>query len=159
MTSTASKLAAAEGYLTLKLPHDAWEALDEIPPDERESLEVISLRLEILSSMQRWKEVSRIGRESISRFPAHGHLYLQTSYGVRRHENLTAAYEVLASGEHALSKEALFHFNMACYECQLGHLEAARERLIRAIKLGRECRQMALDDPDLQPLWDQIPNL
>lgn len=159
MTSTESKLAAAEGYLTLKLPHDAWETLDEIDPEERGSLPVISIRLEILSSMQRWKEVSRIGREAISQFPQAGHLYLQTSYGVRRHENLTAAYLILSSGNHALSDNALFHFNMACYECQLGQQDSARLRLKQAIKLNRLCKQMALDDPDLEPMWQMISSL
>jgi len=44
------------------------------------------------------------------------------------------------------------HFNLACYECQLGNLETTKERLRRAFELEPLYRQRALDD-DLKPLW------
>ncbi len=43
--------------------------------------------------------------------------------------------------------------NLACYECQLGNLDLARRCLAEAFRLKPGCRQMALDDPDLAPLW------
>ena len=48
------------------------------------------------------------------------------------------------------------HYNLACYECQLGELEVAKARLQHAFKLEAKCRLMALDDDDLAPLWDSL---
>jgi hypothetical protein len=54
--------------------------------------------------------------------------------------------------------EPLIHFNLACYAAQTGNLEAARERLGRAISLSHKIRLLALADPDLEPLWAELGN-
>jgi hypothetical protein len=51
---------------------------------------------------------------------------------------------------------AIFHYNLACYMCQLGELEKAKVRLHRAFKLDPGLRVMALDDGDLKLLWEGI---
>jgi hypothetical protein len=51
---------------------------------------------------------------------------------------------------------AIFHYNLACYECQLGDLEGAKARLKRAFELEQGFRTLALDDEDLRPLWDSL---
>jgi hypothetical protein len=50
----------------------------------------------------------------------------------------------------------IFHYNLACYVCQLGDLEKAKQSLHRAFKLDPGMRVMALDDEDLKPLWEAI---
>lgn len=49
-------------------------------------------------------------------------------------------------------------YNLACYECQLGRLEQAKSWLKTAFKLGgaKQFKLMALEDPDLEPLWKDI---
>ena len=58
-------------------------------------------------------------------------------------------------------KEATIPFNLSCYACQLGQLEAARDWLARAVAInGKEkVMAMALNDSDLKPLWDEIRQL
>lgn len=51
---------------------------------------------------------------------------------------------------------AVIHYNLACYECQLGELEVAKARLRHAFKLDAHLRTLALDDEDLKPLWDSL---
>ena len=51
---------------------------------------------------------------------------------------------------------AVFHYNLACYECQLGNLEAAKERLALAFRLEPGFRVAALEDRDLEPLWESL---
>ena len=50
---------------------------------------------------------------------------------------------------------------MACYECQLGRLEQARDWLQKAFELGdaRRMKLAALKDPDLEPLWKEIESV
>jgi len=52
-------------------------------------------------------------------------------------------------------------YNLACYACQLGRLEEAvlclKQVLAQAGK--KDMRQLALEDPDLKLLWEQIREL
>ena len=54
---------------------------------------------------------------------------------------------------------AIFHYNVACYICQLGDLEKAKVTLHRAFKLESRYRVMARDDEDLKPLWETIEGI
>ena len=47
----------------------------------------------------------------------------------------------------------MLYFNLACYECQLGNLAGAKAKLEQAFALNGDLRTMALEDPDLEPLW------
>jgi hypothetical protein len=49
-------------------------------------------------------------------------------------------------------------YNLACYECKLGRLEQAKSWLEKAFELGdpKKIKLMALEDPDLEPLWREI---
>jgi hypothetical protein len=46
-----------------------------------------------------------------------------------------------------------FHYNLACYESQLGNLEEAKARCRLRFKLDPDYRRVALADEDLQRLW------
>jgi hypothetical protein len=55
----------------------------------------------------------------------------------------------------------LIAYNLACYECQLGHLPQARDLLRTAFKLGNPAvlKVMSLQDPDLEPLRSEITHM
>lgn len=46
------------------------------------------------------------------------------------------------------------HYNLACYECQLGNLDEAKGRLKQAFELEPELKVQALDDEDLHAVWE-----
>jgi hypothetical protein len=52
-------------------------------------------------------------------------------------------------------------FNLACYESQLGNLKEALHKLEQAIDLAgkTDIRLMALNDPDLKPIWPDIAEI
>jgi tetratricopeptide (TPR) repeat protein len=56
--------------------------------------------------------------------------------------------------------DAVIRYNLACYECQLGGLDLARGWLEKAFEVGdpRKLKLMALDDQDLEPLWNGLPD-
>jgi hypothetical protein len=60
-----------------------------------------------------------------------------------------------------IEAESMIRYNLACYECQLGNLEEAMRWLGKAIDMAgkKDIRLMALDDPDLEPLWNQISEI
>ncbi len=53
-------------------------------------------------------------------------------------------------------EEPAIHYNLACYECQTGNLSDAKRHLMQATKADVKFKVMALDDSDLEPLWDEI---
>lgn len=50
---------------------------------------------------------------------------------------------------------AFIRYNLACYCAQLERLNEARQWLKQAFDIGdaKKLKLMALDDPDLEPLW------
>ena len=63
------------------------------------------------------------------------------------------------SGIERMPNVAIFHFNLACYFCQLGDPEKAKTTLHRAFKLDPGMRVMALDDEDLKQLRDSLAGI
>jgi predicted Zn-dependent protease len=78
------------------------------------------------------------------------------AYATRRAESVETAKEILLNAEPKFPKEAVIPYNLACYECQLGNVESAKNYLKKAFQIDSNWRLTALDDSDLQPLWDDL---
>jgi hypothetical protein len=53
--------------------------------------------------------------------------------------------------------EYLIPYNLACYCAQLGELEESMQWFKKAMVIDTKAVQkIAVDDPDLQPLWDSM---
>ena len=63
-----------------------------------------------------------------------------------------AAKEILMRGVALHPREAIFHFNLACYDAQLGRLDDARVLLDTACALDESFVEMGRTDEDLAPL-------
>jgi len=85
-----------------------------------------------------------------------GHFY--TAYAQHELKQTSAAYQTLKAVVAQYPEDYLIRYNLACYACQLGELEEAMRWLKLAMDLGgkRDLTALALDDPDLKPLWGQI---
>ena len=68
------------------------------------------------------------------------------AYAPRRAESLDAARLILVNAVERLPGVAVFAFNLACYEAQLGDLVSAKAHLSRAIELRADLRLRALED-------------
>ena len=85
------------------------------------------------------------------------------AYALRRMTggSVKAALDALLPAADRFPSQPMIAFNLACYACQLGRLEEAREWLRKAMDVGdeKEIKTRALDDPDLEPLWANIGKL
>lgn len=149
---TRRQLGYAEGYLMLGMKEEAGEALDAIAEEEREAYLVRALRLDWCQACEAWEEAAALGQALCAERPGEAGHWIQWAYAVRRAEGVPSAREILLSGlkQHACS--AIMHYNLACYEAQLGHLEAARKWLEAACSLDGQFTTLAKTDPDLEPL-------
>ena len=55
--------------------------------------------------------------------------------------------------QEPVEESGLIQFNLACYEAQMGSIHRAKVHLRRATKADPKFSLMAMDDPDLEPLW------
>jgi tetratricopeptide (TPR) repeat protein len=147
-------LTAAHGYLDLGMFPDTEAELDLINPDVRHLPEVLSVRLEIYLRQENWERVLGIAARLIQNDPQEPQWSISYAYATRRAQTLEEAKAILleAIGRHP--REPMIPYNLACYECQLGNLESAKLYLEQAIKMNPGFRAGALEDPDLEPLWD-----
>ncbi len=152
----ARQLRAAQGYAELGMIPDALAELDDIAPEFRSRLEAYVLRLEILQAAKRWPEGASAGREALELFPGCGALYLMTAFAVRRSQGLEEAKALLTSAENLLAEDAMFHYNLGCYECLLGNRRVAETRLLRALHLDPKYREIGMKDEDLQAMWEWL---
>ena len=146
-------LLVATGYAELGMWSEAWDELEAIDDAARVSFDVLALRLEVLVQLKRWEPAAILADSLIAKGVTAAEIFLNGAYAVRRCRSLTEAKEFLLKGPHLAGKDPHFHFNLACYECQLGNIPAAKEQLEHAFKLDASLREDALDDPDLEPLW------
>ena len=72
----------------------------------------------------------------------------------RRFDMAAPVSDTLAN---SVPDDAQFWFNRAVALCQLGRMQEARAALVITFELQPKLRLTALDNPDLTPLWANLP--
>ena len=156
-------LRAAEGWLELGLYDDAIAELALIPADRQEHPDVLEVRWELFATKKNWDAALEIASTLLRNNPECQMSWLHHAYALRRASKggLEKASDALLPAAKKFPKEPVIPFNLACYACQMGKLDDARDWLRRAFKIGgkKHMKLMALADDDLKPLWDEIQKL
>jgi Flp pilus assembly protein TadD len=151
-------LQAAQGYLELGMIIEANAEIENLSPEERTRADVLEMRLTIYREAKSWALMENVARELLRKMPEHPHPWLDLAYAVRRTESVQAASELLGTAAVMFPESAMIQFNLGCYLCQLGDIEGAKRRVEKATSLDRKFQMLALDDPDLEPLWAELNN-
>jgi tetratricopeptide (TPR) repeat protein len=151
-------LQAAQGWLELGNHLEANEELEKITPELRAHPKVLKVRWEIYAAAKKWEATLDIAAALIQMDPEDPLGWVHRSYALHELKRTAEARDSLLRVVDKFPISATMRYNLACYECQLGRLEQAKEWLEKAFKLGhaKEMKLMALDDRDLEPLWKQI---
>jgi tetratricopeptide (TPR) repeat protein len=151
-------LLAAQGWLELGNHIEANEELENITPQLRAHPEVLKVRWEIYAAAKKWEATLHIAAALIQLDPDNPLGWVHRSYAFHELKRTAEARDNLLRVVDKFSASATMRYNLACYECQLGRLEQAKQWLEKAFELGdaRNMKLAALDDPDLQPLWKEI---
>lgn len=152
MANLDRSLEVATGYFQLGMFEEALEELDRLPPPARTSAEATELSAAIYCEMRDWDALREMAVRLVSERPGDSQNWIWLGYATRRCRSIEEAKQVLLDALHLHETEPMIHFNLACYAAQTGELGTARERLFRAIALDPDVKQMALYDPDLEPL-------
>ncbi len=145
-------LLAAQGYSELGMFNDAITELDSLPEEAARVATVVELRTVILMQAKRWKPALTASRELCRTEPEKSSGFIHAAFCLHELGRTEEARDTLLGGPDVLHTEPTFHYNLACYECALGHLELARMHLEKSIELDKKMRDFAKSDPDLAAL-------
>jgi predicted Zn-dependent protease len=151
-------LEAAQGWFELGNCVEASRELDEITAQMRGHPSVLEVRWQIYAAAKKWEYAAEIAK-AISEFaPDNPFGFIHHAYSLHELKRPREAWNVLLPVVDEFPKEYVIRYNLACYACQLGNLREARHWLKRAIDLAgtNKVKLMALNDPDLEPLWKEL---
>jgi hypothetical protein len=155
--------SAAVGWLELGNLTEARAELAQISPTQQEHPDVLEVRWLISAQQQHWEEGLQIAQALLRRAPKRSSGWLHQAYALRRvpDGSVQKAWDALLPAFEKFPKEATIPFNLSCYACQMRQLDAARDWFKRAVAVGgkEKIKQQALNDSDLEPLWDEIRQL
>jgi tetratricopeptide (TPR) repeat protein len=144
---------AAQGYSELGMYEDANAELENVDPFNRTTPEVLSIRAAVYHGLKKW-ELLRVVALQLTRLePENIQWVVSLAYATRRAVSLEFARDILVAAKSLFPKEATILFNLACYHCQLGEIDMAKDYLGQAFRIDPQWREAALEDEDLEPMW------
>jgi tetratricopeptide (TPR) repeat protein len=147
---------AAAGYVELGMLLEANAELDEIDPFNRAAPEVLAVRITIYRKLEKWELMQELAKRLTDFQPHDVQWSISLAYASRRADSIEAAKEVLLDAETKFPKEPAIKYNLACYFCQTGDIEMAKNYLKEAFEIDLNLRIAALEDEDLEPLWNSL---
>jgi tetratricopeptide (TPR) repeat protein len=150
------QLTAAEGWLELGNALEANAELENITPQLRSHPSVLKLRWQIYAEEKKWEACIDIAVALTNLDPEDPFGWTYHAYALHALKRTQEAWDNLLAVVDRFPQDWLMRYNLACYACQMGLHEEARGWLERAFLSSDnpvKVKLMALDDPDLQPLW------
>ncbi len=148
-------LSAAQGWLELGNCVEACAELERITPLGLKHPDVLEVKWQIAVKQKHWDLALSVAECICERAPQNAFGWIHRSYCLHEMKRTQEAWDTLFPMAAKFPGEWLLCYNLACYACQLGHLEDAREWFTRSIELGDplEINRLASEDPDLKPLF------
>ena len=154
--SYQDQVRTAQGYYELGMQEEAWEELEAIDPAHEKDPPVLQMRLLLLLKEKRWEE-GLAGSKQLIEIDREGAMgFVHAAYCMHEMGRTAEAKELLLSGPSSLLREAVYFYNMACYEVALGEIEEAERCLRQSIEMDGNLRQVAKKDEDLECLWEVL---
>ncbi len=151
-------LQAAEGWLELGNHIEANEELENITHRLRVHPDVLELRWQIFARARQWDACLRVAGAILQLAPERASGWIMQSIALQRLSRVEEAFDTLHPVAEKFSDEPAVAYDLACYACRLGRTADAEKWLARVFESGdaNRWRQLALDDANLEPLWDNI---
>jgi Flp pilus assembly protein TadD len=152
------RVNAALGWLDLGNPREAAAELAQLAPAVQAHPEVLEARWRLCAAERRWADALAVARAQVTVAPDDPTGWVNQSYALHELRRTAEARDLLLPKAAEFPRQSIIPYNLACYACQLGDLEEARRWLRRFLQLRSkdELRRLALNDPDLRPLWPEI---
>jgi len=147
-------LLAADGYLYLGMPVQALAELESIPESAQRASQVLRARVRVLLHLKRWDDANSLSEAGNDLYPEENEFTVQRAFALHQMKKGSDAVRVLLSAPEWLRRTGILHYNLACYEAQLGDITTARQCIQAAIEINSSFKKNARTDPDLARLWN-----
>lgn len=113
------------------------------------------MRWQIAISGKQWTDALQVAEQICVMAPESASGWIHRSYCLHELKRTQEAWDMLRPIADKFPQEWLVCYNLACYACQLGNVEEARQWFSRAIEVGNplEINRLAAEDPDLKLLF------
>jgi tetratricopeptide (TPR) repeat protein len=146
----------AEGYSELGMFDDALEHLDQLDPEFQDQFAVLRMRVDILLRKREWKSALGLSLRICSIHSDEPYGYVHAAFCLHELGRTAEAKQTLLDGPACLLDEAVYYYNLACYDTILGNLEQAKVYLHASFRLDKTFRELAKSDPDLMQIRDEF---
>lgn len=144
----------ASGYLDLKMFEEALRETDAVLAVEPDQPHAIALKSAILWHTNRLNEAEPFVAKLAELHPKDSGIWINLAYIRHRTQSLEAAAETLQRAFTANPRDALAHFNMACYRAVQHRTEEALTLLKNALRLDPKLKALAKAEPDFATVRD-----
>ena len=148
-------LQQAQRWLKLDRPWEATAELEMIWPPFRGHPEVSRVRGQIFAQLGPWRKWLEEAQAMTAREPDNLVGWLNYAAALRFLGRIEQTYKVLKSLVKQFQDYAAIPYELARYSCQRGDIPGARNWITVALSIAgnRSLKTVAMQDPDLQPLW------
>jgi len=146
-------LSAAIGWLGLGNVAEASAELEKIAPQFQSHPDVLAVQFDIHASAGKWDAAAEIAGALTRLEPGQPGTWISLAYATRRKTGggISRARAILIQAQQTFPKEQIIAYNLACYDCQLDDLDAAKAWLDKARTLGD-----AHKIKHMEPLWPDL---
>jgi predicted Zn-dependent protease len=158
-------LRAAIGWMELGNADAANEELERITPQRLRHPDVLEIRWHICALAKRWEAAAEAAAGLVQLDPERPDAWVHRSYALHELKRTEEAFDQLLPVADRFAEVWTISYNLACYCAQLGRLPEARAWLRRTFAIATKTRThkglrlRALEDPDLEPLREEIGNM
>jgi len=154
-------LNAAEGWLGLGNFQEARGELKRISAAFRDHPDVLEVRFLMNAVLRRWDPALNIARVLTRVAPERLTGWVATANALHGLNQTQRAMNTLVSVSDRFPDNSTVPYNLACYSARLGKVGEACNWLKRALRIdgSKELKLMALRDPDLSPIWENVDTI
>jgi len=153
MNSIETLLEPFTGYIHLRMFQEANDELGNLPTELKTHPKVLEATLVLLMEMHKWEDGALLGESLIKLWPSEHEFHFKKAYCLHELKRTQEAKHTLESAPASIRDTALYFYNFACYETQLGNLNEAKRLLKECFVKEPRYRKKSLSDSDLAPLW------
>lgn len=151
-------VVAADGWLDLGLPSEALRELDQCSPETRRTSIASQVAWRAHAERRDWAAALAVAEHWVAEDPKKVGGWLNRSYALHELRRTGEASEALLPAAAMFPKDPIIRYNLACYACRMGDLDAARRWLREVVRIQDLAflKALAMDDPDLETLRHEI---
>ncbi|MBI4657417.1 MAG: tetratricopeptide repeat protein [Verrucomicrobia bacterium] len=156
--AAGAQVAAAQEFLKAGNHAGARQIVEQLAAEDLQHADVLEIRWELAAQDGNWELALELAKALGRLAPENEFAWMWQACSLNELNRTEEALDTLVLAFEKFPQSPTIPYNLACCSCRLKRLEDGWRWLTKAIEIGgrAEIKLMALDDPDLLPLLDQV---